>query len=37
MRFPTADHLQSMALRLLVSLLAALLALAVLAPATASG
>jgi tetratricopeptide (TPR) repeat protein len=35
MRFPTTDHLQNTAVRLLVSLLAALLALAVLAPAGA--
>lgn len=35
MRFPTADHLQSTAARLIVSLLAALLALAVLAPSSA--
>ena len=35
MRFPTTDHLQSTAARLLVSLLAALLALAVLAPSSA--
>jgi hypothetical protein len=34
MRFPTAEHLQSTAARLIVSLLAALLALAVLAPAS---
>jgi tetratricopeptide (TPR) repeat protein len=34
MRLPTADHLQSTAARLLVSLLAALLALAVLAPSS---
>ncbi|MFN2567631.1 MAG: hypothetical protein ABR499_21765 [Gemmatimonadaceae bacterium] len=35
MRLPDAEHLQSTAVRLLVSLLAALLALAVLAPASA--
>jgi tetratricopeptide (TPR) repeat protein len=35
MRFPTADHLQSTVARFLVSLLAALLALAVLAPSSA--
>jgi tetratricopeptide (TPR) repeat protein len=35
MRLPTTDHLQNTAVRLLVSLLAALLALAVLAPAGA--
>jgi hypothetical protein len=35
MRFPSAEHLHSTAARLIVSLLAALLALAVLAPASA--
>jgi hypothetical protein len=35
MRFPDAEHLQSTVTRFLVSLLAALLALAVLAPSSA--